>query len=281
MPTSVSSLCTALGRSPVRRLPAQLYVLVQLDSVPEAARSVKILVQRGSQVSTPLIPLALPNSGTAGLSFRLDLPPVADESQPSMSRSAPSVVPLVRAACWPPGTRAQPREVAPVHVAPIADLATCTEGDVIVQSVTPNLLPNRQAEQHRACLKGLGISAHDADRDRRRPRRPHYLCLGHRDPRHRPAAKRVGMQPISSQNQGSAHTTSGLLAYYSNQVTYTSMPPTSWNELGISHPVWGHQWQRPAAQTHPSLQPVLTTEFSLLTPGMWSLDIPSLDTSPA
>ncbi len=247
------------------------YVLVQLDSVPEAARSLKILVQRGSQVSTPLVPLALPNSDTAGLSFRLDLPSAADESQPldvqvgAFSRAAGEGCLLAAG-----GTQAQPRAVASVHVAPIADLATCTDGDVVVQSVTPNLLPTDTLSSTELVLKGWGFQPTTQIAIDGAPAARTTFVSATELRVVAPAAKRVGMQPISGQNQGSAHTTSGLLAYYSNQVAYTSMPPTSWNELGISHPVLAINGS--ALLRTDALPPrfsLLTTEYSPLTP--WDL----------
>lgn len=247
------------------------YVLVQLDSVPEAARSVKILVQRGSQVSMPLVPLALPNSGPAGLSFRLDLPPAADETQPldvqvgAFSRAAGEGCLLATG-----GTRAQPREVASVHVAPIADLATCTEGDVVVQSVTPNLLPTEKLGSTELVLTGWGFQPETQITIDGAPAARSTFVSATEMRVVPPAAKHVGMQPISSENQGRAHTTSGLLTYYANQVTYTSMPPGGWADFGIERPVLGINGSALIRiDQGPPRFTLLTSESSTLTP--WDL----------
>jgi len=210
------------------------YVLVQLDSVPAEARSLKILVQRGSQVSTPITPLALPNNSTAGLSFRLDLPPAADENQPvdvqvgAFSRAAGEGCLLATG-----GTRAEPREVASVHVTAIADLATCTEGDVVVKSVTPNLLPTDKLSSTELVLTGWGFQPDTQIQIDGAAATLTSFVSATEIRVTAPAAKRVGPQTVSAKNQGLAHTTAGLLTYYASQVTYTSMVPTDWKTLGI------------------------------------------------
>lgn len=211
------------------------YVLVQFDGVPEAARSVKILVQRGSRVSMPLIPLALPNSETAGLSFRLDLPADGDDSLPvdiqvgAFSRAGGEGCLLASG-----GVRTQPRETAAVRLATVASLETCIEGDVVVQSVSPSLIATDQLASNELVLRGWGFQPGTQVRIDDQPV-ARLTFVSATEVRVVPvAAKRVGPQPISAQNQGSVRIAADLLRYYANQVTYTSMPVTSWNDFGFA-----------------------------------------------
>lgn len=211
------------------------YVLVQLDGVPEAARSVKILVQRGSQVSTPLPALALPNTGTAGLSFRLDLPAAGEDPQPieiqvgAFSRAGAEGCLLAHG-----GTRVQPREAASVHLDTIASVDRCSEGDVFIESVAPNLLSTEQLATSELVVKGWGFQPDtQVSIDGGPVARLSFVSTT--EVRLQPAAaQRTGLQPISAQNQGGRTIAEGLLRYYSNQVTYTAMANSQWVDLGIS-----------------------------------------------
>lgn len=210
------------------------YVLVQLDGVPESARSVKLLVQRGSQVSTPLIPLSLPNTGTAGLSFRLDLPTDGDEAAPidvqvgAFSRASGEGCLLASG-----GTRTQPRETASVRLSTVAMLEGCSEGDVVVQSVTPSLVATDQFGSGELVLKGWGFQPDTQIRiDDQLVARLTFVSAT--EVRVVPgAAKRLGAQNVSAQNQGAVNIARDLLRYYGNQVTYTPMAVPSWSDLGI------------------------------------------------
>ncbi len=133
------------------------YLLLQLDAVPEEARSVQILYQRGLQPGSLLPAIDLPPARTAGLSLRFDLPSgTQDEIEVSVgaysgASASGCLIAEGSARSVPSGTLRVP--FRPI-VVPGQD---CVAGDVVVLGASPSLLSTAQAVQSEIVLSGWGF----------------------------------------------------------------------------------------------------------------------------
>jgi hypothetical protein len=121
-----------------------------------------------------------------------------------------------------------------VHLATIASVDRCSEGDVVIDSVAPNLVSTEQLANSELVVKGWGFQPDtqvsiDGGPVARLP------FVSTTEVRLRPAAaQRTGLRSLSAQNQGGRTIAEGLLRYYSNQVTYTAMANSQGVDFGIS-----------------------------------------------
>lgn len=211
------------------------YVLVQFDALPDAARSLKILVQRGAQPSVPLSPIALPNGGNTGLSLRLDLPGGTQDEvdiQVGAFNKADAGGCLLAFG----GTRAEPRSSATVRFSPVPGSSTpCAESDIYIASAAPNLLATADLATTEIKLTGWGfLPGSQITIDGQPVARMTFVSATEVRVIAGPAL-RTGPQSLSAQNSGGISQVSGILRFYANQVTYAAIS-SAWNDLGISNP---------------------------------------------
>lgn len=199
------------------------YLFVQLDSTPEEARSVRVQVMRGTESVVALDPMALPNSVDVGLSFRLDLP---SELTGPLDVAVSAFDGLDGTGCLLGGGSIQATPPASVYLQLKSfgsATGSCTKGDVVVMTATPQQILTASAPSTELTLTGWGFRPDTAIAIDGIPvSQQRFMSIS--QVQVTPATPvRTGLMPISAQNpSGPVSSTPDLIRYYANTMQFIS-----------------------------------------------------------